>query len=353
MVASTDGGATTRNIIDPIGLGNVVGQYDSSGNLVTRYDYGLGLVSQIDATGQAAYYDFDSIGSTVGLSDSTGNQINSYSYDAFGSVLKSSESVSNPFRFVGESGVISEGNGLDLMRARFFDPLLGRFTTTDPVVYLGNANLYSYAANSPTDGIDPLGLWTIDIGASGGAGAGGTGGIRIGGGTVCIYGGAGATTPGLSAGITFSTASPSTGVEIQGEGAVGPGVLGAIYGKSVSITDGKGTVSTSVGIGIGLGGSKATGGSLMAISTICLPCFAHLLSADPNLLAAFRRRTWGNPRREPLTPATAMAADHLQRIPQTPSPPSPPSPSTPTRSSAPAVTVRKVSSQRISRSPTV
>jgi len=43
LVSSTDDGIETQYLIDPIGLGNVVGQYDVAGNLIARYDYGLGL----------------------------------------------------------------------------------------------------------------------------------------------------------------------------------------------------------------------------------------------------------------------------------------------------------------------
>jgi hypothetical protein len=37
--------------------------------------------------------------------------------------------VVNPFEYVGEYGVMNEGNGLEFMRARFHMPAIGRFTT--------------------------------------------------------------------------------------------------------------------------------------------------------------------------------------------------------------------------------
>ena len=45
-VATSDNGVQSQYMIDPIGLGNVVGQYDGSGNLVAGYNFGLGLLSQ-------------------------------------------------------------------------------------------------------------------------------------------------------------------------------------------------------------------------------------------------------------------------------------------------------------------
>jgi uncharacterized protein RhaS with RHS repeats len=43
-------------------------------------------------------------------------------------------------------------------RARYYDPKLGRFISEDPIGFAGGINFYSYASNSPTNRIDPLGL---------------------------------------------------------------------------------------------------------------------------------------------------------------------------------------------------
>src|SRR5208282_4787355 len=84
LVASTNNGVVTQYLIDPAGLGNVVGQYNSAGKVIARYDYGLALVSQIDASGHVGYYDFDAIGSTVGISGGSGSYLNTYSFAPFG-----------------------------------------------------------------------------------------------------------------------------------------------------------------------------------------------------------------------------------------------------------------------------
>jgi YD repeat-containing protein len=47
-VATSDNGVMKRFVIDPIGLGNVVGEYDGVGNLLAHYDHGLGLLSRTD-----------------------------------------------------------------------------------------------------------------------------------------------------------------------------------------------------------------------------------------------------------------------------------------------------------------
>ncbi len=48
--------------------------------------------------------------------------------------------------------------GLYYMRARFYDPSLGRFLSEDPAGLAGGTNLYAYAGNDPINGSDPTGL---------------------------------------------------------------------------------------------------------------------------------------------------------------------------------------------------
>ena len=192
-VATTHNGQLTTNLVDPTGLGNVVGTYDSSGNLVANYTYGLGLVSQV-AAGSKNYYDFDALGSTAGLTGLSGAVLNTYSYLPFGGTLNSTGTAGNPFQFVGQWGVQASGNGLDLMGARACDPSTGRFISQDPLNVLGSgANLYDYAGNNPVGVIDPTGMfktWQFFVGATGYVG--GLAGIAVGGSYIYATGGVGA-----------------------------------------------------------------------------------------------------------------------------------------------------------------
>ena len=94
-----------------------------------QYTYGLGLVSQVTASGSAYYYDYNLQGSTVGITNSAGAYVNQYSYDPFGQVTTISAGIANPFTFVGQDGVSSDGNGLIYMRARYYDPSTGQFVS--------------------------------------------------------------------------------------------------------------------------------------------------------------------------------------------------------------------------------
>ena len=157
-IAATHNGQTIQYLVDPLGQNAVVGEFDGSGNLVAHYTQGLGLTSQVDASNNAAFYNFDASGNTVGLSGSTGSYLNSYSYLPFGGILSSTETVPNPFQFDGQNGVMSQGNGLDMMAARFYDPTTGRFLSRDPIGVAGGGNVYAYAKNNPLSSVDPSGL---------------------------------------------------------------------------------------------------------------------------------------------------------------------------------------------------
>jgi RHS repeat-associated protein len=161
-VAASHNGAATRFVVDPVGLGHVVGEYDATGGQIARYDFGIGLLSQT-ANGASSWYTFDALGSTAALSDASGNYLSTYSYSPFGAVLRESGGERNPFQYIGEWGVSKEGTGLDFMRARSYLPAEGRFVQSDPAGLLGGFNVYSYTLNNPIRFIDPLGLCSTDF----------------------------------------------------------------------------------------------------------------------------------------------------------------------------------------------
>ena len=63
------------------------------------------------------------------------------------------------FKFVGQFGVMAESYGLYYMRARYYDPSVGRFISEDPIGFAGgDVNFYAYVSNDPVNKVDPLGL---------------------------------------------------------------------------------------------------------------------------------------------------------------------------------------------------
>ena len=81
MTSTTVNGQTTEYMDDP--GGSLVAEFDSSGSLVAHFTYGLGLVEQVGSSGAAAYYDFNAVGSTVGMTGSAGTYVNEYAYQPF------------------------------------------------------------------------------------------------------------------------------------------------------------------------------------------------------------------------------------------------------------------------------
>ncbi len=158
-VASTANGVTTESLLDPAGLGNVVGTYTGSGQLIANYVYGLGLTSQVTAGGSTYDYEFDATGSTVGLTGNSGAGMKTYSYLPFGQLLTGTGSIPNPFQFDGQQGVSTDGNGLTFMRNREYDAVTGQFVSDDPLGLAGgDPNIRRFAANDPVDSSDPSGL---------------------------------------------------------------------------------------------------------------------------------------------------------------------------------------------------
>jgi RHS repeat-associated protein len=224
----THNGQTTQYLADQTGLGTVVGEYDATGALVAHYTEGLGLTSRVDASGNAAYYDFDAQGSTAGLTGAAGSYVATYGYLPFGELSGSTGSVPNPFQYAGQAGVMSDGSGLDFMRARYYSPVDGRFVQRDPIGLAGGANVYEYAGNAPAERVDPSGLVYIDVNVGWGGiigPVGVTGGVQFAPDGLYPYLGPQLGTPGPGGAITASFQDPTQGWNFGLQGAADGGVI--------------------------------------------------------------------------------------------------------------------------------
>jgi RHS repeat-associated protein len=157
-------GETTRYALDLADeeLSHVLGETDASGNPRAYYVHGHGLISRIRPEGEARYYHYDPVGSAVALTNPAGQVTDSYAYDPFGLAVGVMGTTNNPFRFVGQFGVMDEGGGLLHMRHRCMNAYVGRFINKDPLVGIINnsqsMNRYIYAFNNPMRFVDYKGL---------------------------------------------------------------------------------------------------------------------------------------------------------------------------------------------------
>ncbi len=130
---------------------------------MTRYIHGLGLLYEetTPAGGGSAttsFYHYNWQGSTVALSDASGNVTARMSYSPYGERTVESGTVTTSFCFNGQFGVMTESNGLLCMQARFYSPIFRRFLSEDPAGFSGGINLYAYTGGDPVNFMDPFGL---------------------------------------------------------------------------------------------------------------------------------------------------------------------------------------------------
>jgi RHS repeat-associated protein len=162
-------GTATKFVLNILGMSQVLMETNDANVAQNYYVYGLGLISRIKPDNTTRYYHGDFRGSVVAMTDAVGSVTHKYQYDEFGTVLQKIEQDENRFRYVGIAGVQYEDSTLVFMRARYYDPEIGRFLSEDPI---WSTNLYPYAGNNPVMNIDKDGKLTVLVGAIVGAGVG-------------------------------------------------------------------------------------------------------------------------------------------------------------------------------------
>ena len=121
---------------------------------------------------QHGWYLHNVRGDVVQRTNAAGNILHNYRYSAFGTERDNSAQNTNPFRFAGEYWDWEREEYY--LRARSFNPRIGRFTQPDPwwgihnmqdspIAILQAANLYVFAINNPVRWIDPTGLFIRDF----------------------------------------------------------------------------------------------------------------------------------------------------------------------------------------------
>ena len=102
------------------------------------------------------------------ITDSTGTVVERYDYDAFGALRNTPTGVANDRRFTSEQH--DAETAYTYLRARYYDPALGRFISKDPLRGSKNnpqtLNRYIYTANNPVNRADRSGKFSMDTGCS-------------------------------------------------------------------------------------------------------------------------------------------------------------------------------------------
>ena len=147
-------GDTTQSLLDLAAtLPVVISDTDA------MYLYGLDIIAEQLAQSDRYYYVHDGLGSVRQLVDTTGQIDTNYAYDPFGVPVVGGE-VPNPYQFTGEAWDAEVE--LLYLRARYYQPEIGRFVTKDPwagnVDQPGTLNRYMYVTNNPVNHTDPSGL---------------------------------------------------------------------------------------------------------------------------------------------------------------------------------------------------
>ena len=167
-MAKTANSVTTTYLVDdlnPTGYPQVMDEI--VGGVVKReYTYGLQRISENqNPTGAWTpnFYGYDGAESVRYLTSTTGAVTDTYGYDAFGNEVDHTGTTPNNYLYRGEQ--YDPDLSLYYLRARYMNPLTGRFLSRDPEdgdpADPASLQKYAYADADPVDGIDPTGWSTL------------------------------------------------------------------------------------------------------------------------------------------------------------------------------------------------
>jgi RHS repeat-associated protein len=158
-VRRTDASGTVRYLYAGADL---FAELDGAGVVRRAYSYFPGVdqphAVQVDTAlaSQRYFYAAEAPGHVTGLFDGSNNVVGEYRYSAFGEAQVAQEGVPQPLRYMARE--LDAGTGLYQVRARWYDPVLERFVSEDPIGLAGGINAYAYAGNDPVNLTDPFGL---------------------------------------------------------------------------------------------------------------------------------------------------------------------------------------------------
>jgi RHS repeat-associated protein len=160
----TAGGEVSPRRPTTAGVAQPATEKDNAGTTLRRYANGpAGPYGYSAGTAGWQYLHHDALGSVSDVTNATGAAQWRYAYEPFGGLRSETKVVStapvNTLKY--DSQYQDTNTGLYHLRARQYDPRLGRFTAQDPVSPSRNdpyVSAYAYANNQPTVLADPTGL---------------------------------------------------------------------------------------------------------------------------------------------------------------------------------------------------
>lgn len=163
LTRATNGTVDTKFSWDQVGpLPELALERTNANALIRRYIQGPDGPVSFTTTAGTFYDHRDPIGSIRSVSSSTGAEQWKYDYDPFGENRLTTKVVTtapvNPVQYAGEA--LDTETNLYHLRARKYDPLQGRFASTDPVAPSRGDTLtqtYAYVNNRPLVLLDPSG----------------------------------------------------------------------------------------------------------------------------------------------------------------------------------------------------
>ncbi len=151
---------------------HVIADLDAAGGLLRAYTYGPGIDNILSMTAYGAatntyYYLKDYLGSVIALTDTNGNVVEFYRYDAWGRTTVY-DALGNDLaqsaygnRYCWQGREYSWKTGLYYFRARWYDPISGRWLSNDPIGISGGLNQFVFCVNNPVNFRDPAGLQNV------------------------------------------------------------------------------------------------------------------------------------------------------------------------------------------------
>ena len=152
-------GTTTHYVYGTGGL--LYGESDTAGALIREYVYLNGApLAQINAGSPETltYLHPDHLGTPKFGTNAGGTQVWAWAPDAFGNGAPSG-SVTVNIRMPGQ--YFDAESGLFYNWNRYYNPVIGRYISSDPIGLEGGINTFLYAAASPVMNIDPDGQFAI------------------------------------------------------------------------------------------------------------------------------------------------------------------------------------------------